>query len=156
MENSIENRKAKELFGEIKKRKVEDTIIIEGRTFKLHKFDPLLGNYILLQLFTVALPFGIGDMLSSAVGSEISKNNVSSKQLSKAEFIELQKDILGSVFESLPAGETPVIRTNGTYGISEIKGSSIIQLIVAELAFNYTDFFAEGLSSFLGISSQNL
>ena len=74
MENSIENSKAKELFGEIKKRKVEDTIIIEGRTFKLHKFDPLLGNYILLQLFTVALPFGIGDMLSSAVGSEIPKN----------------------------------------------------------------------------------
>ena len=95
-------------------------------------------------------------MLSSAVGSEIPKNNVSSKQLSKAEFIELQKDILGSVFESLPAGETPVIRPNGTYGISEIKGSSIIQLIVAELAFNYTDFFAEGLSSFLGTSSQNL
>ena len=97
MENSIENSKAKELFGEIKKRKVEDTIIIEGRTFKLHKFDPLLGNYILLQLFTVALPFGIGDMLSNAVGSEIPKNNVSSKQLSKAEFIELQKDILGSL-----------------------------------------------------------
>ena len=38
-----------------KKRKIEDRIDIDGRTFQLKSFDPLIGNYILVTLLSVVL-----------------------------------------------------------------------------------------------------
>ena len=38
-----------------KKRKIEDRIDIDGRTFQLKSFDPLIGNYILVTLLSVVM-----------------------------------------------------------------------------------------------------
>ena len=45
----------------ISKRQNSKLIDINERTFKINKFDPLMGNYILLQLVQFVLPFGISD-----------------------------------------------------------------------------------------------
>lgn len=132
----------------IKKRVNEDSITIEGRTFKLHRFDPLLGNYILVQLFTMTLPFGIGDMIKGAIGKGTEKLPAStdSKPMGKAEFMEMQRDILSHCTEVLPSGETPVVRDNGTYGIVDFSMGIALQLLISTIAFNFNDFFGDVLS----------
>ena len=67
--------------------------------------------------------------------------NSSNKMMGKQEFLDLQRDILSVCFEKLPAGETPVVRENGTYGISDFTASIALQLLIGSIAFNLTDFF---------------
>lgn len=135
----------------VKKRKVEDRIEIDGRTFQLKSFDPLIGNYILVTLFSVVLPFGIGDAIKSAIGSGSenipTKVSDSSVLIDKKSFVELQKDILSYVEEILPAGNTPIILSNGNYGIMNFNMGIAIKLLIAEITFNFSDFFGEFLSS---------
>lgn len=138
----------------IKKRVTEDIIEIEGRTFKLKSFDPLIGNYILLKLITMILPFGIGDMIKKNIGEGTEmipeSSSTSAKMMSKEEFIEFQRDILKHVFEILPGDTVPVVRENNTYGIQNFTMTIAISLLVAEVAFNFNDFFKED-SSILGL-----
>lgn len=138
----------------IKKRVTEDIIEIEGRAFKLKSFDPLIGNYILLKLITMILPFGIGDMIKKNIGEGTEmipeSSSTSAKMMSKEEFIEFQRDILKHVFEILPGDTVPVVRENNTYGIQNFTMTIAISLLVAEVAFNFNDFFKED-SSILGL-----
>lgn len=135
----------------VKKRKVEDRIEIDGRTFQLKSFDPLIGNYILVTLFSVVLPFGIGDAIKLAIGSGSenipTKVSDSSALIDKKSFVELQKDILSYVEEILPAGNASVILPNGNYGIMNFNMGIAIKLLIAEITFNFSDFFGEFLSS---------
>lgn len=130
-------------FANISKRKTNDTIEIDGRTFMLEAFDPLLGNYILVKLLTFTLPFG----LSGAVGEKLNSDEIKNSQnptLSKNDFMELQKDILSCCYEILPSGKTKIINENGSYGIINPTMKIFFQLIIASLAFNFSDFFGEG------------
>ena len=52
-------------FENIAKREVSSDIEIEGRKFIIGSFNPLDGNYILMQLLTFVLPLGIGDILKT-------------------------------------------------------------------------------------------
>lgn len=152
----MENSKVSEAFASVKKRQVEDKIVIEGRHFHLYKFDPLIGNYILMQIVTLILPFGLGDILNKEMGTEMLPNKGSgSRMISKQEFIELQRDILSCVYEELPAGEAPVVNENGSYGVENFTGVMAFQLLVACLAFNFKDFFNAGLLGSFAISSPN-
>lgn len=131
----------------ISKRVTSDEVEIEGRTFKLKSFDPLLGNYILMKLFTFTLPFGISDMLKSKMGggTEAQADNIAvdAPMMPKAEFLELQRDILSHVEEVLHGGLAPVVRPNGTYGISDFTMKIALQLLIAVIAFNFNDFFGD-------------
>lgn len=133
----------------LKKRVTEDTIEIDGRTFRLVAFDPLLGNYILLKLLTMVLPFGIGKMLQQNIGAGsemIPTDSTQTEQMSKAEFLDLQRDILKHCFEQLPGDTVPVVRENGTYGISNFTMTIALNLLAAEIAFNFKDFFTDDQS----------
>lgn len=133
----------------IQKHVTEDTIKIGERTFKLHSYDPLMGNYILMKLFTMVLPFGIGDMIKGAIGKgteNIPAPAADAQPMGKAEFLEMQRDILSSVTEVLQGGESPVVRENGTYGIADFTMSIALQLLIASIAFNFNDFFGGVLS----------
>lgn len=131
----------------ISKRQNSKLIDINERTFKINKFDPLMGNYILLQLVQFVLPFGISEKLGVP---EALTESVSRVNMSKKDFLELQRDILSVCFEVLPAGDTPVVRENGTYGIIDFTSQIAIQLLIATVAFNFSDFFGEnGLTSLL-------
>ena len=126
----------------MKERKTQDFYEVNGRTFILKKFDPMIGNYILLQILTMTLPFGLSDKISEAVGSEIGKGS-NCRNIDKKEFISLQRDILSFVFEKLPGNTPCVINDNGSYGINDFDMILCFQLIVAEIAFNFSDFFGE-------------
>ena len=132
----------------IYKRETTSTYNMGGRNFLINSFDPMEGNYILAQILTFVLPFGIGDMLKSSMGTEM-KSDIGStgKMMNKKDFINLQIDILKNVEEIFPTGEkSPVVRENGTYGISDVTMGMLIKLIVATLAFNFKDFF-DGIQS---------
>ena len=130
-----------------KKRETYTTYENEGRKLKINSFDPMSGNYILMQILTCVLPFGISDALKQQVpGSETAMKtaNISGKMMSKQDFIALQTDILSTVEEILPSGNTsPVVRENGTYGVEDDTSILCLKLIIASLAFNYKDFFKE-------------
>lgn len=130
-----------------KKRETYTTYENEGRKFKINSYDPMSGNYILMQILTCVLPFGISDALKQQVpGSETAMKtaNIGGKMMSKQDFIALQTDILSTVEEILPSGNTsPVVRENGTYGVEDVTSILCLKLIIASLAFNYKDFFKE-------------
>ena len=120
----------------------------DGRKFIINSFDPMEGNFILTQVLSFALPFGLSDLLFKEVagGSEMTPEVPkfgNGRSMGKAEFIELQRDILKTVEEEYAGGNTsPVVRENGTYGIADVTMGLTINLIVASLAFNFKDFFA--------------
>lgn len=132
----------------LKKREITKEIEIDGRTFLIKKFDPLMGNYIAMKLFTMVLPFGIGDMLKKEVkGSEkLPTATSNAPQMSKADFIEFQQDVLSVCYEVLKGDTAPVVRDNGTYGISDFTSKIALQLLIGSIAFNFSDFF-DGLLS---------
>ena len=130
-----------------KKRETYTTFEDNGRKFKINSFDPMTGNYILMQIISCILPFGITDAIKQqAPGSERIMNvmNSGNKMISKQDFISLQTDVLSSVEEILPSGNTsPVVRENGTYGVEDVTAILCLKLIIASLSFNYKDFFKE-------------
>ena len=130
-----------------KKRETYTTYENEGRKFKINSFDPMSGNYILMQILTCVLPFGISDSLNQQIpGSETAMKtaNISGKMMSKQDFISLQTDILSTVEEILPSGNTsPVVRENGTYGVEDVTSILCLKLIIASLTFKYKDSFKE-------------
>lgn len=130
-----------------KKRETYTTYENDGRKFKINAFDPMSGNYILMQILTCVLPFGISDAIKQqAPGSETAMKvaNSNNKMMSKQEFIALQTDILSTVEEVLPSGNTsPVVRENGTYGVEDVTSVLCLKLIITSLTFNYKDFFKE-------------
>ncbi len=133
----------------VKKRVTEDILTIDGRTFKIEKFNPLLGNYILLKCMSLALPFGIAEQAAGKMEGAESLVNKNKPQISKEEFIELQIDILTHAYEILPGNTTPVLRKDGTPGILDFSMKIAIQLIIAIIAFNFSDFFGEDASSII-------
>lgn len=129
MENSFKKRETTSIFD------------YEDRKFEICSFDPMEGNYILMQILMFTLPFGISAALNEKFGIN---NKTEQKTISKEDFIQLQTDILSNVNEILYTGEkTPVVRQNRTYGISDVSMMLIIKLIIATLAFNFKDFFKE-------------
>ena len=135
MENNIKNHQTYDYFD------------IEDRKFKLNAYDPIEGNYLLIQILTFVMPLGIGSVLKSKLGKgteSIPTDMMSGKLMSKEDFTNLEKDILKTVEECYPSNQTsPVIRENGTYGITDISMGLIIQLLIASLAFNFKDFFED-------------
>lgn len=129
---------------EIKKRETKSTYTIGGRTFQINSYDPMVGNYILMQIVSQVLPMGLGNMLNSEFGTEVvpSASVASVPTMSKKDFIQLQVDILSTVYEVYESGEkSPVVRENGTYGIADVSMMMIMKLLIASLAFNFKDFF---------------
>lgn len=133
-------------------KRVTDSIYEDnGRKFKLGSYDPIEGNYILSQVISFVLPFGIGDALFAAIGEEGSETKLSKgkaqmnmPKMPKEDFMDLVKSILMTVHEVYEGGaESPVIRDNGTYGIADVSMALVVKLVVASLAFNFRDFFEE-------------
>lgn len=129
-------------FENIAKREITSDIEIEGRKFIIGSFNPLDGNYILMQLLTFVLPLGIGDILKTKLGTNIGS---STKLMPKEEFKQLQIDILSVVKEVMPntGHKAPLVRPDGTFGVQDVTMGLVINLLVATLAFNFKDFFAE-------------
>lgn len=129
---------------EFKKRETKSTYSINGRNFQINSYDPMVGNYILMQIVSQVMPMGLGNMLNQEFGTESipSVGSASAPMMSKRDFIQLQVDILSTVYELYDTGEkSPVVRENGTYGVADVNMMMIMKLLIASLAFNFKDFF---------------
>lgn len=133
-------------------KRVTDSIYEDnGRKFKLGSYDPIEGNYILSQVISFVLPFGIGDALFSSLegeGSEVKlskgKTQMNAPKMPKEDFMDLVRSILMTISEVYEGGsESPVVRENGTYGVADVSMALVVKLVIASLAFNFRDFFAE-------------
>ena len=151
------------LNSNINKRETFTTFDHEGRRFIINSYNPLVGNYLLIQAITFVLPFGLSNILSSTIGGTEKNVNIgkSSKIMSKEEFIQFQQDVLETIEEEFESGQrSPVMRSNGTFGISDVSSNLIVKLLIASLAFNFKDFFndlpsIDGLTEKLGSSLVN-
>jgi hypothetical protein len=125
---------------EIEKRPNFKDVKVNGRNFRVKKFDALTGSYIAYRLMAEALPMGVG----KAVGIP---ESASPKAMSKQDFIEIQKDCLRVCFEILPAGETCVMGENGQFAASGLEedASTVLALTVHSIMHNVSGFFGEGL-----------
>lgn len=127
---------------EVTIRKNEKEIKIGERTFLVKKFDPMTGNYILMKIMTMVLPFGMGGALSGALGDANALSSATGK-MSKVEFMELQTEILQCCFEVLPGNTTPVLHANGSYGVVDFDMTTCLQVLIGALVFNFEGFFSE-------------
>ena len=127
----------------VNKHETSTTYIIDGRTFIIKAFDPMLGNFLLMQIASFVLPMGLDMLLSKQVGTEVNSiKKPDAKPIGKTEFIQFQTDILTNVYEDFGNGQkSPVVRENGTYGVADVSMMLLLKLIVASLAFNFKDFF---------------
>lgn len=130
----------------IKKRETTSIFELDGRKFEINSFDPMEGNYILSQIITFVMPFGLSDLFSSNIGgTEKTAVGKSGTMMGKKDFINLQIDILKTVNEIYETGnKSPVVRENGTYGIADVSMNLLLQLLIASLAFNFKSFFVDG------------
>lgn len=130
----------------IKKRETTSIFELDGRKFEINSFDPMEGNYILSQIITFVMPFGLSDLFSANVGgTEKAAVGKSGTMMGKKDFINLQIDILKTVNEIYDTGmKSPVVRENGTYGVADVTMNLLFQLLIASLAFNFKSFFADG------------
>jgi len=124
----------------MKKRELYKVFEFEGRKWRIGKFDAMTGSYIAYRLMTEALPMGIGQMagIPSPPGGKV---------INKQDFMELQRDCLSVCEELLPAGPTPVLNSNGTFGVIDLDNDAktVFMLMVQTLMWNIADFFDENL-----------
>lgn len=132
------------MVNNFEKRETYTTTTIDGREFIINAYDPMIGNYLLMQIITFVLPLGLGNMISNQIkGSEKILSKVENKpMMTKDDFISFQTDVLSTVYERYASGEkSPVVRENGTYGIENVTMNLCLRLIISSLAFNFKDFF---------------
>lgn len=134
----------------MQKRETHKKFDFNGRSWSIGKFDAMTGSYIAYKLMSELVPMVPG--LHEKLGMEAPQG---APAMSKADFIELQKDCLGVCAELLPAGPAPVLNPNGTYGVEDFDMKTALALTVQVLVWNLKDFFDENLwsSLFEGLQS---
>lgn len=122
------------------KRETSKIVPLDGRKFRINKFDAMTGSYIAYKLMGEMLPMG----LSAKVGAPSSSNI-----MSKADFVDLQKDCLKACAEMLPAGDAQVMNEDGTWGVNDLEkdAKTVLALTIHVLTFNIMGFFDESLLS---------
>jgi len=133
------------------KRVLFKTFELDGRKWRIGKFNAMVGSYIAYKLMAEVMPLGIAQQAGIPVPA-------GGKSMSKADFIELQKDCLSCCYEFLPAGPAPVINENGTFGVEDLENNVkvVMALTIQALIFNVSDFFTENLLSSLADSMKTL
>ncbi|GAB6170548.1 hypothetical protein JCM15765_03930 [Paradesulfitobacterium aromaticivorans] len=122
------------------KRELSKLFEFKERKFRIGKFDAMTGSYIAYKLMAEVLPMGIGAKLGFSAPT-------GSPTMSKQDFMDLQKDCLGVCAELLPAGPTPVLNENGSWGVMDIENNAplVMALTIQALMWNVSDFFTEDL-----------
>lgn len=133
----------------MEKRVTEKVVELQGRKFKIKKFDSFTGSYILFQILEKVLPMALENQakVKTGEGQEQSLASLLPKgrmPMNKQEFTDLMRDCLSVVAELLPAGETPVFNPNGSWRLNDISHNTALALglVIHSLVFNLGDFFA--------------
>lgn len=114
-------------------RETKKIIEIRGRKFILNKFDPFFGNFIAFKIFSLQSDsnkeFNLELLLKSFITG------------SYEEYENFTKRILKYCSEVLPAGEIPVINSEGNIAIMELDTPLMMELFTREMMFNIEGFF---------------
>ena len=140
------------------KRRVEyKDVDINGRKFRITRFNALEGSYMLFKIIGVISPLLTKkDSLNESGEVDYSMMLGGITSLSKKDFKEIQLSCLEICSEHLQAGFTKVINENGSFGIIGVENdtATILNLTVQALIFNVADFFLGSPSDFLdGVTS---
>lgn len=124
----------------MEKREIYKNFEFGGRSWRIGKFDAMTGSYIAYKLMGEMLPMGIRIEGVPAAPK-------GSPTMSKADFIDLQKDCLKVCAEMLPAGPAEVMAENGSWGVEDIENNAklALALTMQALVWNVTDFFDASL-----------
>jgi tail assembly chaperone len=150
------------------KRESHKDIALSGRTWRIRKFDPLMGSFVATRLIGK-----IGTILASVAGGAVSSEAAIATAVSeaigsfpKAEFMELQLDALSVVGEVTALNGTevvlPVKLASGAWGVEGLNDDllTVMALVTHSLIFNISPFFDGGalksvMTSFQGLTLFN-
>lgn len=136
------------------KRETHKDIIIDEIKYRIEKFNPLIGGYILFKLLTgviapvlpmINLPPSIKDFI-------VSKTNNSGTKLDKEEFVELEKDLLSVVKYEDKIDDKfiyiPIIRPDGAFNLDDLNDniSTVLLLMGHVITFNSSGFFGQAMT----------
>lgn len=112
-------------------RETKKVIEIKGRKFVLHKYDPLFGSYLAFKVFS--LQGKKSESLEAILNTMMGKDFDSFKSLSEK--------VLKYCSESLPAGDTPLINSEGNIAVIALTAPMVTSLFIQSVMFNISDFF---------------
>lgn len=131
------------------KRETHKDVEIDGRKWRVGRFDALTGSYIATLLLMQMLPMGLDQQVGLA-------GIVKGKSLmNKETFFDVQRDCLKVCSEIQQVGsvEAPVMvmLSDGRWGVADVENNLpvVLALTVHTLIFNVSDFFQEGALSSL-------
>jgi hypothetical protein len=134
------------------KPEIYKNIEVDGRKFKLTKMDARTGSYMLFKLMKIITPIFKNikqDSLEDASMEDLNLTELFSSlfDLPRDEFEYIQDSCLKVVYETLKAGEQPVIDKTGNWGVIDIEydTSLVMQLTIQSLIFNVKGFFSGNL-----------
>ena len=119
----------------------------EGQRFKLTKLNADAGSYVAFKIAGVALP-----LLQGLSGKGLQENDLkllsqAISSMGRAEFLEVQKILLGTVQKITTAGGVdmpmPILKADGSYADEEMAmdAKAVITLTVQAALFNVGGFF---------------
>lgn len=130
------------------KREMFKDVEVNGRQWRVGRFDALTGSYITALLLMQMLPMGV----DSAMGSLPEGRSLMNRET----FTEVQKECLKVVSELKEIGNNvapiPAMLPDGRWGVDDLETdiTTVIPLTIHALAFNLADFFQEGALNSLG------
>ena len=136
-------------------RAIYKDIELNGRKWRIGKFDALTGSYIVYKMMTQLLPMG---MDAKVVGEE--RTNLPA--MSRVDFSEIQTECLRVCSEVQNVGNVetflPVLMANGSWGVADINDDvmTVMALTVHALAHNASGFFGEGALKGLSATFKDL
>lgn len=137
---------------------------INGRKFRIKKFDARTGSFMLFKVTGLLAPLfkniDLGKLkdVKSVSDVNVEALNISGViselgNLSEKDFNYIQDKCLQACGEMLPAGFTPVLHSNGSFGVTGLEEDTVtvLALTAHALIFNVKGFFlGSPLASILG------
>ena len=125
------------------KRESFKDIDIQGRKWRITRFDALTGSYIAYKLLFQMLPMGIEE---NVPGMNLPKGR---SLMTKEEFVDLQKDCLAVCSELTVVGNQqvpiPILMRGGSWAIDGIDQDIMLVMVLTMhcLVFNISSFFEQ-------------
>jgi hypothetical protein len=129
-------------------------VTVNERKFRIQKFNALTGSFMIIKIAGILAPLFKGiDISKVSVAEEPSKVELGGfnilegiselSKLSEEDFSYVQTNCLKLCREDLPAGLTPVLNENGSFGVIGLEEDTmaVLALTVHALIFNVKGFF---------------
>ena len=119
----------------------------EGQRYKLTKLNADAGSYVAFKIAGVALPLVQGWSGKGLQENDLKLLSQAISSMGRAEFLEVQKILLGTVQKITTAGGVdmpmPILKADGSYADEEMAmdAKAVITLTVQAALFNVGGFF---------------